>query len=259
MRASRVSELVVLQDQAALSEEAAERFSTIAESAVAQAGRFTVALAGGSTPRPVYARLVTEPYRSRIPWRRTIVFWGDERCVPPDHPDSNYRMAEETLLRHLPVAPEGVYRMRGEDPEPARAASNYEQLLRAAFQLEAGAVPRFDLILLGMGGDGHTASLFPGSSALAERAHLVAAPYVERLLAYRLTLTLPVINAAAAILFLISGREKAEILRSVLDPSWSDNQIPARQVCPRDGRLIWLVDQAAASLLDRGSREGEGR
>ncbi len=253
------SELVVLQDQATLVEEAAERFLSIAETAVAQAGRFTVALAGGSTPRPVYEGLATEPYRSRIPWRRTIFFWGDERCVPPDHPDSNYRMAEETLLRHLPVAPEGVFRMRGEDPEPARAASNYEQLLRTAFRLGVDERPRFDLILLGMGGDGHTASLFPDSSALEERARLVAATYVERLLAHRLTLTLPVLNAAAAILFLISGREKAEILRSVLDPSSSDSQLPARQVCPRDGRLIWLVDQPAASLLDRLSRGEEGR
>ncbi|MGH7429726.1 MAG: 6-phosphogluconolactonase [Candidatus Methylomirabilaceae bacterium] len=248
-----------MTDQTALSEEAAERFSSIAETAVARAGRFTVALAGGSTPRPVYARLATEPYRSRIPWRRTMFFWGDERCVPPDHPDSNYRMGEETLLRHLPVAPEGVYRMRGEDREPARAASSYEQLLRTAFQLGVGERPRFDLILLGMGADGHTASLFPGSPALAERAHLVAAPYVERLLAHRLTLTLPVLNAAAATLFLISGREKAEILRSVLDPSSSDNQLPARQICPPDGRLIWLVDQPAASLLDRPTREEEAR
>jgi 6-phosphogluconolactonase len=243
----------------ALSEEAAGRFASIAEAAVARAGRFSVALAGGSTPRPVYARLATEPYRSRIPWRQTAFFWGDERCVPPDHSDSNYRMAEETLLSHLPMIPGGVYRMRGEDPEPARAASSYEQLLRTAFRLDAGEFPRFDLILLGMGGDGHTASLFPGSSALAERARLVAATYVERLLAHRLTLTLPVINSAAAILFLISGREKAGIVRSVLDPSTSENQFPARQVCPRDGRLIWLADRPAASLLDRPPHIGEGR
>jgi len=249
------SELAVVSDQAALTERAAEQFSSIAETAVARAGRFSVALAGGSTPRPVYARLAAEPYRSRIPWRQTVFFWGDERCVPPDHPDSNYRMAEETLLRQLPVPPEGLYRMRGEDPEPARAATNYEQLLRAAFQLESGGVPRFDLILLGMGGDGHTASLFPETSALAEVSRLVAAPYVERLRQHRLTLTFPVLNEAAAIIFLVSGREKAEALRSVLDPSFPGRDLPAGQVCPRDGRLTWLVDEPAASLLERPSRE----
>ena len=176
--ACRVPELVVVDDQTALAQEAAERFDRIAEAAVARAGRFTVALAGGSTPATLYTRLATEPYRSRIPWRQTRIFWGDERCVPPDRTESNYRMANEALLQHLTTRPEGIYRMRGEDPDPDRAAADYERLLRSAFGLEGKALPRFDLILLGMGADGHTASLFPGSAALRESTRLVVATSV---------------------------------------------------------------------------------
>ena len=220
----RALELVVVDDQAALAQEAAERFARIAEAAVTRAGGFTVALAGGSTPTTLYTRLATEPYRSRIPWRQTRIFWGDERCVPPDHAESNYRIANETLLRHLPTPPEGIYRMRGEDPDPERAAAEYEQLLRSAFGLKGKALPRFDLILLGMGADGHTASLFPGSAALRESTRLVVATSVGTrhavsLQANRLTLTLPVLNEASTVLFLVSGWDKAEMLHVVMDRS----------------------------------------
>ena len=260
--ACRVPELVVVNDQAALGREAAERFARIAEAAVASAGRFTVALAGGSTPKTLYALLATEPYRSRIPWSRTAIFWGDERCVPPDQEESNYRMVNDALLRHLPALPEGVYRMRGEDPDPTRAAADFEQLLRSVFGLEGGALPRFDLILLGMGADGHTASLFPGSAALREIKRLVVATsagtrHAVSVQANRLTLTLPVLNEASAILFLVSERDKAEMLHVVLDAAGPDDGPPAQQVRPRDGRLTWLVDRAAASLLEGSSQRGE--
>ena len=261
-KACHAFELIVVADQAALAQEAAERFAGFAEAAVARVGRFTVALAGGSTPKLLYALLATPSYRSRIPWHKSRIFWGDERCVPPDQMESNYRMVEETLLRHLPP-PEGIYRMRGEDPDPDRAAADYEDLLRGAFELKAGELPRLDLILLGMGADGHTASLFPGSPALTEVARLVVATSVGTRhvvsVPQRLTLTLPVLNEASAVLFLVSGRDKAEMLHSVLDGATPGDRLPAQRVRPRDGRLIWLADRAAASLLDRSSGGGETR
>jgi 6-phosphogluconolactonase len=243
-------EVVVASDPTALARAAAERFAGVAEKAVARAGRFTVALAGGSTPKGLYATLADEPSRSRIPWSRTEVFWGDERCVPPDHAESNYRMAAEALLRGIPIPPEHIHRMRGGDPDPDRAASDYERVLRAAFRLRAGALPRFALILLGLGTDGHVASLFPGSRALCEVTRLVVAPYVEQHRGYRLTLTLPVINEACVILFLVSGQDKAEALHTVLTAPTRDARLPAQHISPGDGRVIWLVDRNAAALLE---------
>src|SRR3990170_208271 len=184
----RAPEVVVFPDPERLAEAAAERFARVAAEAVGRAGRFTVALAGGSTPRDLYARLAGEPYRSGVPWREIHVFWGDERCAPPDHPESNYRMAAETLLEHVPIPREQIHRMRGEDPDVERAAGDYEGQLRATFRLGAGQLPRLDLVLLGMGADGHTASLFPGSPALREVSRLVVAVYIARLRAYRLTM-----------------------------------------------------------------------
>lgn len=240
---------------AAVAEMAAKRVAGIAEAAVAQAGRFTVALAGGATPRGLYARLAAEPYGARLPWSETEVFWGDERCVPPDHPESNYRMAAETLLRHLPLRPGRIHRMRGEDPDPARAAAEYDALLRETFGVAPGVLPRFDLVLLGLGADGHIASLFPGSPALREVARLVVAVSVERLRARRLTLTLPVLNAAAAILFLVSGEDKAEALRAALEAAPGAEPLPAQLVRPREGTVTWLVDPAAARLLERKEKD----
>lgn len=250
-------ELLVASDLAALARAAAERFASLAETAVVRANRFTVGLAGGSTPRRLYCMLAAEPYRSRIPWSQTQVFWGDERCVPPDHVESNYRMAAETLLQHVPIPVEHIHRMRGEDPDPDRAATGYEQLLRTTFQVQAGALPRFDLILLGLGADGHVASLMPDSPALRETARLVLAPYVERLRGYRLTLTLPVLNGASVILFLVSGQEKAAALCSTLGAGEPDVRLPAHEVRPRDGRVIWFVDRAAAQLLPGSVRTEE--
>jgi 6-phosphogluconolactonase len=259
IRPDRGTEVVVVADQAALAQEAAERFARTAEERLAEADRFTVALAGGTTPHRLYSVLGSEPYRSRIPWRRIHLFWGDERCVPPDHRDSNYRLVEQTLLRRLPEPPGGVHRMWGEEPDPRRAAADYDRVLAAEFRLSPGGLPRFDLALLGVGRDGHTASLFPGSPALLETSRLAVATFVEHLRAYRLTLTLPVLNEARAILFLVGGRDKAEIVRAVLDSDSANDQLPARRVRPRDGRTTWLIDRAAAALLRVPARNRERR
>ncbi len=251
----RAQDVVVVPDADRLAHVAAERFAGSAETAVARAGRFTVALAGGSTPKGLYSVLAKEPYRTRIPWRHTHVFWGDERCVPTEHEESNYRMATETLLRHVPVPPMQIHRMRGEDAHPDQAAADYERVLKTTFGLPAGGLPRFDLILLGMGADGHTASLFPGSPALRETTRLVVAPYVERR-GYRITLTLPALNEASRIFFLVSGQDKAAVLHSVLDAATREDRLPAGLVCPRGGSVSWFVDSAAAYLLARSRPRG---
>jgi len=173
--------------------------------------------------------------------------------VPPAHTESNFWMAWETLLRHVPIPPPQIYRMRGEDPDPDRAAAEYERVLRAVFQLKAGALPCFDLLLLGMGDDGHTASLFPGSPALREVTRLVVAPYVAHLAAYRLTLTLPVLNEAAAILFLVAGRDKAPMLQRVLKDAERTGLLPVQLIWPRSGMVSWFVDAAAALLFEHST------
>lgn len=246
--------LAVLADPMALAEEAAERFAGAAAEALARAGRFTVALAGGTTPRLLYTLLAAESHRTHIPWPRTHVLWGDERCVPPDHPESNYRMAHETLLRHLPIPPEQIHRMRGEDPDPERAAAEYEARLRTAFRGPAGSLPRVDLVLLGMGADGHTASLFPHTEALRETQRWVVRNHVPKLRADRLTLTAPAINGGSTILFLVAGDDKAPALQEVLEGPTDPERLPAQLIRPTDGHLVWLVDRAAASRLAGGGR-----
>lgn len=238
------ADVVVAADTATLAEAAAERFVAAARGALERAGRFNVALSGGATPRGLYARLAAEPFRARVDWERVRVFWGDERCVPPEHPDSNYGLARELLLTRVPIPPEGICRMRGEASDPDLAAAEYAGELRTAFGLERGERPRFDLILLGMGADGHTASLFPGSPALREVMRLVVAAYVEAARAYRLTLTLPVLNAAAAVLFLVAGSDKTPKLRAALRERPSP-EVPASLVRPERGTLSWIIDRAA--------------
>lgn len=242
----------VAPDAPALMRLAAEELAARAEDAVAVRGRFTLALAGGSTPRALYALLSdpAAPYRARIPWDRAQLLFGDERCVPPDHPDSNYGMAARELLSRVAVPPASVHRMRGEDPDPERAARDYEAELCEVFALGEDERPRFDLVLLGLGPDGHTASLFPGTSALDETARLVAAPFVPRLGAHRLTLTYPVLDAARAVLFLASGADKAERVADVLERG---ADLPAARVRPADGELLWLLDAAAAARLASGA------
>ena len=240
------AEIKVVSDNAELNREAAREFQRTAQSAIAGHGRFAVALSGGNTPRAVYS-LLAEQHSADLPWDRVHVFFGDERYVPPDHVDSNYRMAREALLSRVPIPPENVHRVRTElDPESA--ARDYETQLQAFFGVSNQSVPQFDLIMLGLGDDGHTASLFPGTSALAETKRLVVAVWVEKFKTFRLTLTFPVVNRAAEVLFLVAGQGKAQVLKDVLSPS-AASLLPAQRVQPTDGHLLWLVDHDAARLL----------
>jgi 6-phosphogluconolactonase len=240
------TEIVVLPDGEAVAREAAQRFAELATSAVESRGRFSVALSGGATPGRLYQLLAQAPYRAQVPWQETYLFWGDERCVPPEDPGSNYRRAEVALIRHVPIPPDHVCRIHGE-LEPAAASRAYTRTLIDFF---CGPRPRFDLIFLGLGQDGHTASLFPGSAALQETERLaipVEANYQGRP-AHRVTLTLPAINAARQVLFLVTGSGKAEAVRAVIHDLPS--ALPAQQVRPVAGKLTWLLDAAAARLLE---------
>lgn len=230
---------------------AAEEVRTRARAAVAARGRFTVALSGGSTPKLLFralAELGRSPDAPAVPWQATQVFWGDERAVPPTHPDSNFGMAKRELLDRVPIPAEQVHRIHAEEA-PERAAERYEETLHRCFQLAPGDLPRFDLILLGLGPDAHTASLFPGSAAVAETRRLVAAPWVATHQTYRITLTPIVLNQARAVAFLVAGEGKAGALRAVLKEPTDVSRYPAQVVQPVDGDLIWLVDHAAAREL----------
>jgi 6-phosphogluconolactonase len=240
------SDVVLVLDREGLALEAARRFSIACAEAIRRGGRFTVALSGGSSPLSLYTTLASEAYRSKIHWDAIHVFWGDERCVPPDHAESNYKLVYDTLLKHVPIPPSQIHRMRGEDPDPEAAAIEYEQLLRPAFQLSPGDWPRFDLVLLGMGADGHTASLLPGSPVLREVKRLVVACDAPSRWQRRLTLTLPVINSARTAIVLVAGKAKEEALRRVLHEQDPTDPLPAQLVRPRDGRLIWLIDEESA-------------
>ena len=244
------AEIHVLPDVPALFRAAADRFVEQAQSAVAARGRFTVALSGGSTPRGLFQDLAATK-RDALPWDKMYFFWGDERHVPPDHPESNYGMAQESLLSKVPVPAANIFRIPAEDPDASRAAASYEATLRSFFQLAAGQLPRFDLILLGMGPDGHTASLFPQTKALAEQSHLVVANWVEKFHTDRITLTAPVLNAAREVEFLVAGHDKVEALREVLEGSAAPEIYPSKLVKPTDGKLVWMIDQAAAAGLKR--------
>jgi 6-phosphogluconolactonase len=228
---------------------AAEEVVRCANEAVAARGKFTIALSGGSTPKSLYTLLATNA-RNTLPWDRTFFFWGDERHVPPTDSESNYHMVSEAMLSKIPVPPGNVFRVPAENPDAAAAAEAYEKTLQKFFQVAANEVPRFDLILLGLGPDGHTASLFPGTAALHEKSRLFVANWVEKLKAHRLSLTLPVLNAGRTVAFLVSGTDKAGVLQTVLeDAKASGEQYPAKLVQPKDGRLIWFLDRAAASSL----------
>jgi len=240
------ADLAVLPSAAALADAAAGRFVAAAGDAISSRGQFIVALSGGSTPRDTYRQLATEALVSRVTWSRVQVLWGDERCVPPDHAESNYRMARETLLDRVPVPAANVHRIHGED-DPATAAGVYEATLRALLRTPAGA--RIDLVLLGLGEDGHTASLFPGSAAVHEQTRWVMAARAAAAWMWRITLTPAVINAAAEVLFLVSGGAKAGILRRVLEGPRRPEELPAQAIAPSNGRVRWFVDAAAAADL----------
>lgn len=232
---------------------AGEEVVRTTQEAVTERGRFTIALSGGSTPKSLYNLLATNA-RTTLPWEHMFFFWGDERHVPPTDPDSNYRMTEEAMLSKIPVAQTNVFRVKTENPDASAVAEDYEQTIRKFFGLTVGQFPVFDMILLGMGPDGHTASLFPGTSALQEKSRLVVANWVEKLKTSRLTLTLPVLNAARSVTFLVSGTDKAPALKAVLEENVPGEQYPSKLVKPESGALIWLVDRAAASMLSDSIR-----
>ena len=240
--------LRVFPDAAAVCRAAAEEFVRAASEAIRVRGRFAAALSGGSTPRGLYALLADDggPFKGRVDWSRVHFFWGDERCVPSDHPESNYRMARESMLEKLSPPTENVHRIPTELVDPEKIASSYEADLRRFFRPAAEEPPRFDLVLLGMGPDGHTASLFPHTEALGDRGRFVAANWVEKLRAHRVTLTLPVINNARSVLFLVAGGDKARALDAVLRGPRRPEALPAQAVRPVDGDLWWFVDRAAS-------------
>ncbi|MHB1549681.1 MAG: 6-phosphogluconolactonase [Vulcanimicrobiaceae bacterium] len=222
----------------------ADLFVDRAQAAVAERGAFYVALAGGTTPRAAYALLAAQRRAAQVAWQDVFVYFGDERCVGPDDEQSNYKMACDTFLRAVPIPPPNVRRMRGED-DPTEAARLYAEMLRA----DLGDPPAFDLVLLGMGSDGHTASLFPGTDPMTGDADLVRAPYVEAMQAYRLTLTPRAINNARHVAIAAQGAQKATILASVLEGPYVPTTYPVQIVAPRAGRLTWLVDRDAADSL----------
>jgi 6-phosphogluconolactonase len=237
-------------DPEAVSRAAADEFVRRAEEAVAERGCFAVALSGGSTPQGLYRLLAEPPYRGRVDWGRVVVFWGDERCVPPDHHDSNFRMAREALLAKVPVAAGRVHRMEAERPDRDAAARDYQAVIARAFGVPAdGPPPALDLVLLGMGPEGHTASLFPDTTALDETKRWVVVNHVPKFAADRLTMTLPILNRAREVLFLVEGGDKAEILADVLEGMPDPKRLPAQAVRTADGRLLWYVDRAAGARI----------
>lgn len=237
-------------DAEAVSRAAAEEFITRAAEATAARGRFAVALSGGSTPQRLY-QLLTEPaFRSQVDWSRVDLFWGDERCVPPDNKDSNYHMAQEAMLSRLPIPPGRIHRIEAERPDREAAAQDYQAVIARAFGIDAaGPSPALDLILLGMGPDGHTASLFPATKALDETARWVVVNHVPKFAADRLTLTYPILNSAREVLFLVAGADKAERLVEVLEGPDNPRRLPSQRVRPAAGLLLWYVDRQASARL----------
>ncbi|MCL4535617.1 MAG: 6-phosphogluconolactonase [Bacteroidetes bacterium] len=239
----------VYPDLEALSDAAARLFVERAGRASSEDRPFRVAISGGNTPRRTYELLAQPPFRDQVVWERVEVFWGDERCVQTDDPRSNQRMAREALLDRVPIPKEHIHPVLC-DEAPGRAAARYEALLRALF---GGRPPRFDLVFLGLGENGHTASLFPGTPALDERKHWCAEVYVPGEGLHRVTLTAPVINRAAVIAFLVSGAAKARVLQEVLEGPTDPHRLPAQLIHPTNGELRWLVDREAATYLKQGS------
>ena len=247
---TRPTEIRILSSKDDLFQAAADEFANLAQSTVRERGRFTVALSGGSTPKGMHELLSSGAF-PKIPWDKVFFFFGDERYVPPDHPESNDRMANETLLSK--VAAKHVFRMPTEERDPEVAARAYEKTLIEQFHLAPGEFPRFDLVILGLGPDGHTASLFPASRALDEKRHLVVANWVEKFQSYRITLTYHVINNAANVMFLVSGSDKTSALHRIFEDNAT---LPARSIPPEQGRLIWLLDREAAGKVSFPAHPG---
>src|ERR1035438_8235830 len=252
MRAGRQLKIkyYVEPDPAALTRRAVQYFVEMAGEAVGANGRARIAISGGATPKAAFELPAdpTQPWRSRMPWEKLDLYWVDERCVPPDHADSNYRMTREAMLDHVPLRPEQIHRIEGE-LEPHAAAARYESELRNSFRLEGAESPRFDLIALGMGPDGHTASLFPQTQAIHEISRLVIANHVPQKDSWRITLTWPVINHARSVFFLIDGADKAAVLKEVLTGPFEPERLPSQLIWPSSGILTLILDKAAAELL----------
>ena len=246
----------VFQNTDELNNFAAEKFTEIANESIEKRGQFTVVLAGGSTPRSLYRLLASDKFKGKIDWCKVFFFFGDERNVLPTDAESNFRMARETLFEPLKIKADNIFRWRTELGNAEQIAESYRKTMRRFFDAgnnptaTAGGSARFDLILLGMGADGHTASLFPFTKALSETDKIAVANRVEKLQTTRLTLTFPVINNAPNVVFLVSGKEKASTLREVLEGEFQPGRLPAQSVQPRNGNLFWLLDEKAASLLN---------
>ncbi|MCL4309566.1 MAG: 6-phosphogluconolactonase [Actinomycetota bacterium] len=241
-----MSDITIYPDSEHFVDGSADFIAGLAARAVAERGRFAIALSGGSTPRPIYARLATGAYADRIDWTRVHIFFGDERCVPPDDSRSNYRMAREALLDHVPLPSGNIHRIRGED-DPAQAALAYAQEVQRLFRTVSA--PAFDLICLGVGGNGHTASLFPGTAALRERVRWVVPQYVEVMTTWRVTFTTVLINAARHIAFFAAGTGKADVLWRVHEGPYQPDVLPSQLIQPDNGQLHWLVDAAAGAKV----------
>ena len=247
---TRNREIQIVENAEAVSRTAAEIMVGLAQEKLKSKESFAVALSGGSTPKNMFVILANDAaLREQMPWDRVHFFWGDERHVPPDHADSNYRMANEAMLSKVPVPSENIHRIRAENPDAGMAAEDYEHELRIFFELEVEQLPVFDCVFLGMGPDGHTASLFPGTKALHERERLVVSNWVDKFEFFRITLTAPVLNNADVIIFLVSGEEKAEPLQAVLEAEKQTDRFPSQLIEPTHGKMLWLVDRAAAIKL----------
>jgi 6-phosphogluconolactonase len=246
-------------DPAALARRVAQYFVEMAGEAVEAKGRARIAISGGNTPKAAFELLAdpAQPWRGRMPWEALEIYWVDERCVPPDNAASNYRMTRESLLDKVPLRSEQIHRIEGE-LEPEAAADRYESELRNSFRLEGAESPRFDLVALGLGADGHTASLFPRTEAIHEISRLVTANHVPQMDAWRITLTWPVINHARSVFFLIAGRDKASVLKEVLMGARDPVRLPSQLIWPSSGILTLILDKAAAALLPPTDEEGCG-
>lgn len=246
-------QIEIVSDREALTRAAAKRFLTLAQTAVKKQGRFTVALSGGSTPRDFYALLADSAaeYRDQLPWDKLHFFWGDERHVPPDDKDSNYRMAYEAMLSKVSLPETNIHRIQAELPDPEAAARAYEEELRRFFNVPGGGSPHFDLALMGLGPDGHTASLFPQTAALHERERWVLANWVQKLHTHRITLTVPALCQSGEVVFLVAGGDKATALRDVLHGPYHPDQWPAQIFRNCTNPVIWIVDQLAARQLPK--------
>jgi len=250
------ADVQILPDGAAIAKRAANLWIAAAKSAVQQSGVFYVSLSGGSTPKALYSLLATDAaLRAQVPWDKTQFFFGDERHVPPDHKDSNFRMASESMLSKVPVKPEQIHRIKSENPDAEKAALEYEQDLRSSFKLGPGQLPRFDLFLVGMGDEGHALSLFPGTKALHDNGRLVMRNWVGKFYTERITMTAPVANNAAMVVFMVTRADKAPALKAVLEGPYEPEQLPSQLFAPTNGKLLWLVDTAAAGMLSVGIRE----